>query len=83
MAGSEGKDYGASVVRTVTLPLIVALVVNFILKVSGTDLGEWEPVLVAVFGYAGYAIVRFLEVFVSPKWGYVLGLAKYPSYNGK
>lgn len=31
-------------------------------------------------GYVFYAVVRALEVFAGPKWGYVLGVAKAPAY---
>lgn len=78
---SDLKDYGTSVVRTVSLPLVVAIVISFVLKTWNIDLNEWEPILTAVSGYSAYAVVRFLEVFASPKWGYILGLPKTPAYR--
>ena len=37
--------------------------------------------LSAAFGYIYYVVARFLEVGVSPKWGYILGSRKQPVYT--
>lgn len=37
--------------------------------------------LSAACGYLYYVGARFLEVYASPKWGYILGLAKSPAYS--
>jgi len=52
-----------------------------VLQVLGINLAGWEPIIIALAGYVAYAIVRFLEVFASPRWGYVLGLPKTVEYS--
>lgn len=79
---SDAKDYGVSVVRTVTLPAVVAIGTSWALNEFDVDLSSWEPVISIAVGYVAYAVVRFLEVFSSPKWGYILGLPKAPAYPG-
>lgn len=74
---------GASVVRTVT-PYIVGFVVTFLAS-RGFD---WKPsagvfVLVSQgVSTAYYALVRYAEEFLSPKFGWLLGKIGVPAYNG-
>lgn len=74
-----------AVVRTTTLPLIVTLIVDVVLRTTGVDLGAYQTLVATAVGFVGYAVVRFLEVYVSPKWGYILGLkiASAPTYKGR
>lgn len=77
----ENKDFGASVVRTFFLPLVLASLTKLGLDVASIDMGELEWLLQFSVGWSGYAIVRALEVYVSPKWGYILGLSQNkPTY---
>lgn len=68
-----------AVVRTTMLPLIVTLVTDLVLRYTGVDLGTYQLLVAALAGYLGYAVIRFLEVYASPKWGYILGLGTAPS----
>lgn len=63
-----------AVVRTTLLPLVVTFITDMVLRSTGVDLGPYQVLVAAVAGYAGYAVVRALEVYASPKWGYILGL---------
>lgn len=68
-----------AVVRTTLLPLIVTLITDLVLRYTGVDLGTYQVLVAALAGYLGYAVIRFLEVYASPKWGYILGLGIAPS----
>lgn len=72
-----------AVVRTTLLPFVVTLIVDVALRTTGVDLGGYQTLVAAAAGYVGYAVVRFLEVYVSPTWGYILGLkvASAPTYT--
>lgn len=72
-----------SLVRTFT-PIIVGAVLGWF-TTSGITLDpEFETALTLVIGalFAGlyYLAVRVFEVYVSPKFGWLLGLAKQPDY---
>lgn len=79
----------ASITRTL-VPIIVGAVIGW-LTTSGMSLdSELEAtltaVLTAVFGGAYYIVVRLLETYVAPRFGWLLGLAKTPAkyeYDGK
>lgn len=71
----------ASVVRTF-VPLIVGAVLSWA-AAAGIPLDEgFEPALIAVlsfvFGAVYHIAVRLLETYVSPRFGWLLGLAKSP-----
>jgi hypothetical protein len=71
----------ASITRTV-VPLIVGAVVAFVVGL-GIDLdpefeGLLSGVLTTVFTAIYYVIVRLLETYVAPRFGWLLGLAKTP-----
>ncbi|MFF8817284.1 hypothetical protein ACF07D_04700 [Leucobacter sp. NPDC015123] len=82
---SKSVQVTDAVVRTTLLPLVVTLIVDVVLRTTGVDLGGYQTLVAAAAGYVGYAVVRFLEVYVSPKWGYILGLkvASAPTYKGR
>lgn len=80
---SKSAQVTDAVVRTTLLPLIVTLITDLVLRWTGIDLGTYQVLVAALAGYVGYAIVRFLEVYASPKWGYILGLGIAPSPDYK
>lgn len=79
------RDIWDSLVRTF-VPLIVGTVLGWFASAGITVDPAFEPSLVAgltaAFGAIYYALVRVLEVYVSPKFGWLLGLAKAPTYDG-
>ena len=79
------KDIWDSLVRTF-IPIIVGTVIGWFAAAGITVDPAFEPSLVAgltaAAGAVYYAIVRVLETYVSPKFGWLLGLAKAPTYTG-
>lgn len=70
-----------SLVRTL-VPFVAGLigtwlVDRFALEVDTATIGG---LLVAGIGYIYYVVARFLEVYGSTKWGYILGFRKLPVY---
>ena len=73
-----------STIRTAFLPLVVVFILDTVFKLTGVDLGNYQSLFTAILGFLGYAVVRFLEVYASPRWGYILGLGvKPPTYVGR
>lgn len=75
----------ASIVRTIT-PIIVGWIVGQLVAwgvpVDEAFQAAIDGVLTAVFAAIYYVIVRLLETYVTPKFGWLLGLAKSPdSYS--
>jgi hypothetical protein len=72
-----------SAVRTV-VPLIVGAVISFFVTRGIALDAEFESTLTialtAAFTGVYYIGVRLFEVYVSPKFGWLLGLAKQPEY---
>jgi hypothetical protein len=70
-----------SLVRTGT-PFLVGLLGSWLTR-QGLDVNDdfLSALLVGAYGYGYYFVVRFLEVYASPKWGYILGIAKAPGYS--
>lgn len=72
-----------SIVRTVT-PIIVGAVIAWIVSLGVTLDAEFEAALIVVvtgaFQGVYYIAVRLFETYVSPKFGWLLGLAKPPEY---
>lgn len=70
-----------SLVRTL-LPFLAGLIGAWLVDRFGLPIeGELAGGLVtAAIGYLYYVVARFLEVFASEKWGYVLGFRKTPVY---
>lgn len=71
----------ASVVRTL-VPVIVGAVLSWAVSIGLTVDPEFEPLLGAaltgLFTAIYYTAVRLLETYVTPKFGWLLGLAKTP-----
>lgn len=72
-----------SVVRTVS-PIVVGAVISWAVTAGITLDDQFEVALTAaltgVFSGAYYVVIRLFEVYVSPKFGWLLGLAKEPVY---
>lgn len=72
-----------SIVRTF-VPIIVGAVVGWFVTAGITLDPEFETALTLVVGaaFSGiyYVAVRVFETYVSPKFGWLLGLAKEPVY---
>lgn len=70
-----------SLVRTL-LPFIAGLIGTWLLEKFGVevDTATIGALLTAGIGYGYYVVVRFLEVYGSDKWGYILGFRKLPVY---
>lgn len=89
---SKSAELKPSLVRTLA-PFIVGPILAALATRLGLPLDEIKPdsalyvgVMAAVtgaFGYVYYVVARFAEVFLNPKWGYVLGLAKSPAYSAE
>ena len=73
-----------SLVRTV-VPSIVGAVLAALAKSGMTIDSDFELALTAalttLFGFIYYAAARILEVYVTPKFGWLLGLARIPTYE--
>lgn len=72
-----------SIVRTLT-PIIVGAVVGWITTAGITLDSEFQAALTVVvsgvFSGLYYVAARLLETYVTPKFGWLLGLAKAPEY---
>lgn len=82
--GNPVKALFDSLVRTF-VPIIVGAVISFFVT-SGIELDpEFEGALfllvTAGFQGAYYLAARLLEIYVTPKFGVLLGLAKQPAYG--
>jgi hypothetical protein len=80
------KTLWDSIVRTI-VPIAVGAVVSFFIA-QGIELDpEFEGalflVLTGAFQGLYYIAVRLFETYVSPKFGWLLGLAKAPEYTSK
>lgn len=80
--------FWASVVRTV-VPWLVGTVAGWVSALGLTADKELEPTLTAALtlglslGFAAvyYVGARLLELYVTPRFGWLLGLAKRPVYE--
>jgi hypothetical protein len=73
-------DTLASLWRTV-VPLIVGTVAAWLAHAGiGVDSATATAWLTGAFAGAYYALFRVLEAHVSPRWGWLLGLARPPHY---
>lgn len=72
----------ASIVRTI-VPIIVGSVVGWAVSIGIELDAQFEPLLTAALtaAFSGiyYVAVRLLETYVTPKFGWLLGLAKSPA----
>ena len=74
------NDFVASVIRTVTA-LVVGSAITFAAKV-GVQIDSASATLIVgqLVTAAWYSAVRWLESRVDPRFGWLLGLAKAPTY---
>lgn len=70
------NDYASSLIRTVT-PVVVGWLIALLPSLDSAATGAFVSSLLAALYYA---LVRVLEDRVSPKFGWLLGLAKTPGY---
>lgn len=77
----SGGTLGPSLVRT-AVPFLAGLLGTWLLKTFGLDVDSATATALvsAGIGYVYYVVVRFLEVYGSDKWGYILGFRKQPTY---
>lgn len=70
-----------SIIRTV-VPLIVGTILTALaaLKID-VDEASLTVVITPIVVGLYYIVVRIFEVYVSPKFGWLLGLAKQPEYH--
>lgn len=72
-----------SITRTI-VPIVVGAVISWAVTAGITLDDQFEVALTAaltgLFSGAYYIVVRLFEVYVSPKFGWLLGLAKNPVY---
>ena len=80
------KNLFDSLVRTY-VPWLVGIIIGWLVSLGIPLDPEVEPqVTLAIMGLSSfiwYALVRAFEVYVSPKFGWLLGLGKSPEYKGK
>lgn len=78
------KAFWTSLVRTV-VPLIVGAVIAWLVKLGipvDDDLSSTlATLLTLVFTAVYYALVRLLETYVTPKFGWLLGFARKVEYT--
>lgn len=76
--------FWSSVVRTL-VPIIVGAVIAFLVKAGIPTAGDFTETLTTLLtvGFSGlyYVLVRLFETYVSPKFGWLLGLAKKVTYT--
>jgi hypothetical protein len=71
---------GSSVVRTV-VPVIVGTLLGWAARIQfDLDVGLITEAVTVIVTTLYYVVVRLLETRVAPAWGYLLGIAKVPTY---
>lgn len=70
-----------SLIRTL-VPFLAGLVGTWLVDRFGVNVDSTTVgvLISAVIGYGYYVVARFLEVYGSTKWGYILGIRKVPVY---
>lgn len=80
------KNLFDSLVRTY-VPIIVGTILGFLVSKGVEVSPDLEVALTAtltsVFSVIWYTGARLLEVYVAPKFGWLLGKASEPTYNGE
>ena len=72
-------DLAKSNARTV-VPFVVGLVVSLALR-AGVDLHGYTPEVTLAAGWVYYNVVRIAEHYLSPRFGWLLGVAGAPQYS--
>ena len=73
-------DFATSVVRTI-VPFLVALLGPKAAAWFGIDASQLDATLTVLVGGVYYAVIRLLELYV-PQFGWLLGIARPPAYDG-
>lgn len=73
-----------SIVRT-SIPLLVGLLATYVVDLIGPkiDTVTAGALITAGGSWVYYFVARLLEVYASPKWGYILGIGRLPVYAEK
>lgn len=84
---SELNQQVTSLIRTF-VPVLVGQIMGWaavagILDQNGQISGILISLLTMGFTALYYIVVRWFETYVSPKFGWLLGMAKQPDYGGK
>lgn len=74
-------DLAKSYVRTV-IPVLVGLVVSLALR-AGIDLHGYTPEITGAVTAVYYMAARAAEHYLSPRYGWLLGVAAAPKYPAK
>lgn len=78
---APSSDLKTSVIRTIT-PFLVGLVATFLAKIGiKIDDAFVTPAITIGVGSAWYAVARWLEINVAPKWGRLLGRVAKVTYQ--
>lgn len=75
------NDVAKAHVRTV-VPVLVGLVITLALR-TGLDLHGYAPEITSAVTALYYSAARLAEEYLSPRFGWLLGVAARPKYNGK
>lgn len=75
---TQVNDYLTGLARTV-VPIVVGLLVTVALK-AGLDLHGYAPEITAAVSAGYYALVHYVERFIDPRAGFLLGVAKVAHY---
>lgn len=80
-ASTGSFELTPSLIRTL-VPMLAGLLGTWLVSLgTNIDSTVLAGFLTVVIGWVYYAVVRFLEVFSSDKWGYVLGIKAKPIYS--
>lgn len=73
-----------SIIRT-SVPLIIGLLTTWLVDALGANIDTVTAgaLITAFASWVYYTVARFLEVYASPKWGYILGIGRLPVYADK
>lgn len=72
-------DLAKAHVRTI-VPILVGLVITLALR-AGIDLHSYTPFVTSAVTAVYYSAARLAEHYLSPKFGYLLGVAQLPIYG--
>lgn len=72
------QQFTPGAVRTAT-PFIIGLLGSWLTR-QGLNINDdlLAAVLVPAYGFSYYLVARFLEMYASPKWAYILGFGVKP-----
>lgn len=78
---ARSAELSPSLIRTL-VPMLVGLLGTWLVSLGvNIDSTVLAGLVTVAIGWVYYVVIRFLEVFSSSKWGYVLGLKAKPIYS--